>query len=142
MGRLKPYFTIKGRATRLEFWRFQQLQALALAAIMILTVPTTLAAGWLGVVPFSLIVPLLVATACVAIRRLHDRGRSAWWLAMFMAGPFTLAAVATPWARSEKTILIALVLSLAALVVAIWGWIEIGFRRGTRGENRFGPPPA
>jgi uncharacterized membrane protein YhaH (DUF805 family) len=38
--------------------------------------------------------------------------------------------------------LIALVLSLAALVVAIWGWIEIGFRRGTRGENRFGPPPA
>jgi uncharacterized membrane protein YhaH (DUF805 family) len=27
------------------------------------------------------------------------------------------------------------------LVVAVWLFIELGFLRGTRGDNRFGPDP-
>ena len=141
MVRLKRAFEVRGRASRLEFWRYQLIQALGGAIVICLTVPATLVGGRLGIIPFLLIVPLLMATVCVAIRRLHDRNRHAWWLVLFGLGPFSLAGVAAPLAVSEKTVLFALVISLAGIGIAIWGWVELGVRRGTLGENRFGPQP-
>lgn len=141
MGRFVRYFSIEGRASRLEYWRFQQTQALVAALILIMTVPATLAGGWLGAIPFSLIVPLLIATVCVVIRRLHDRGLSARWVALFMLGPFALAALAAPLAFSGKMIPVIWILSLSSVGLAIWGFVEVGVRRGTKGENRFGPEP-
>jgi uncharacterized membrane protein YhaH (DUF805 family) len=35
----------------------------------------------------------------------------------------------------------ALIAALIALVCLIWGLVELGFLRGTRGPNRFGPDP-
>jgi uncharacterized membrane protein YhaH (DUF805 family) len=34
-----------------------------------------------------------------------------------------------------------LILSLASVVLSIWGWVEIGFRRGVVGPNRYGEDP-
>jgi hypothetical protein len=34
-----------------------------------------------------------------------------------------------------------LVLDLAAWVIWLWGFIELGFLRGTSGDDRFGPDP-
>lgn len=31
--------------------------------------------------------------------------------------------------------------ALAALALSLWGGIEIGFLKGARGPNRFGPAP-
>jgi uncharacterized membrane protein YhaH (DUF805 family) len=73
----------------------------------------------------------------IGIKRLHDRDRSGWWILLFYVAPGVLAGAGngtdSPGAQ--------LILGLGALVLTIWGLIELGFLRGTRGPNRFGPDP-
>jgi uncharacterized membrane protein YhaH (DUF805 family) len=144
MDRSRRVFSTSGRVSRLGFWRFQVVQSLGAAVVWCLTVFATLAGGWLGLAPLLLIVPIVTAAIYVGIRRLHDRGRSGWWILPFSVGPYSLlgAAHLVSDAFGAAGILLALPLSLGGLVLAIWAWIELGFRRGTRGANRFGPPPA
>ena len=141
MGSLKSYFTVNGRLSPLQYWRFQVRLGLAAAAVIVLTTVATMAGGWLGAIPFAFVVPLLAAGVSVCVRRLHDRGKSAWWLLLFLVTPGGLATFAQPWAASDKTVLVAGPLVLAALALVVWFWIEIGFLRGHKGPNRYGPDP-
>ena len=61
---LTKYFDFNGRARRSEYWWF------ALCNSIIGCIP------YVQVVSFLLIIPGLA----VAVRRLHDTGRSGWWL--------------------------------------------------------------
>jgi uncharacterized membrane protein YhaH (DUF805 family) len=140
---LQRVFSITGRVSRLGFWRFQVVQALAAAVVWCLTMFATMAGGWLGLAPLLLIVPILAAAVHVGVRRLHDRDRSGWWILPFSIGPYLLMAAGHFLAGLFGGLgaLLALPLMLAGLALAGWSWIELGFRRGTRGANRFGPPP-
>ena len=144
MDRLRSVFTTSGRVSRLGFWRFQVVQALVAALVLCMTVLTTMAGGWLGLAPMLLIIPLLAAAACLGVRRLHDRDRSGWWLLPFSIGPYLLMAAGNMAIEALGALgaLLALPLVLGGLALEVWAWIEFGFRRGTRGSNRFGPPPA
>lgn len=139
MGSLKSYFTLSGRLTPLQYWRFQVRLGLAAAILITVTTVATVAGGWLGAIPFAFVFPLLAAGLSVVVRRLHDRGKSAWWLLLFLATPGALAATAEPLVRSDKTAAIAGLLMLPALILMAWFWIEVAFLRGQRGPNRFGP---
>jgi uncharacterized membrane protein YhaH (DUF805 family) len=141
MDRLKAAFDVRGRASRLDFWRYQVVQALAGAIIVCLAVPATVVGGWLGAIPLLLVGPVLVAAVCISIRRLHDRNRPSWWVAPVMFGPFVLAGVAQLFGDSQEIgpTCGRLFFMLASLGMWAWGWVEIGFRRGTKGPNRFGP---
>ena len=57
--------------------------------------------------------PLFWAMAALAVRRLRDRGRRPAWLLML----------------------------LIPIVGPLWALLELGFRRGTPGENRYGADP-
>lgn len=143
LHRLKPIFALSGRASRLDYWRTQAGLALATALVLTLTVLATQAGGWLGVVPCLLFLPVLAAGVCVAVRRLHDRGKTAWWMAVFAIGPYALSGLASGlYAGDSVLILAAPLLALAALALSIWAWVELGFLRGTRGDNRYGAEPA
>lgn len=143
MARWKTYFSLKGRASRLAFWRFFLLQSLAAAGIMVTTSFATIIGGWLGAVPALLIVPLAAAAFCISVRRFHDRGRGMIWALVFTIGPFTLSAplrLLSPEA-STKAILAASLAALAGGLLALWSWIELGVLPGQKGPNRFGPDP-
>jgi uncharacterized membrane protein YhaH (DUF805 family) len=145
MHRLKRLFSMTGRASRLEFWRLLLKQQLALVAVWCLTILATMAGGWLGLAPFLLLAPVLAFGVCIYARRLHDRGRSAWWLVLFALGPYLLmmaAGLVIDLLGGPLSAVISLPMALGAVVLAIWGWIELGFRRGTRGPNAFGADPA
>lgn len=143
LHRLKPIFALSGRASRLDYWRTQAGLALATALVLTLTVLATQAGGWLGVVPCLLFLPVLAAGVCVAVRRLHDRGKPAWWMVVFAVGPYALSGLASGlYAGDSVLILAAPLLALAALALSIWAWVELGFLRGTRGDNRYGVEPA
>jgi uncharacterized membrane protein YhaH (DUF805 family) len=143
LHRLKPIFALSGRASRLDYWRTQAGLALATALVLTLTVLATQAGGWLGVVPCLLFLPVLAAGVCVAVRRLHDRGKTAWWMAVFAIGPYALSGLASGlYAGDSVLILAAPLLALAALALSIWAWVELGLLRGTRGDNRYGVEPA
>jgi uncharacterized membrane protein YhaH (DUF805 family) len=78
----------------------------------------------------------------ICVRRLHDRNRSGWWLPVYLFLPGVLIALVEGKATQASTVLLYLAAVLLALVVVIWGFVEIGLRRGTPGPNRFGEGPS
>jgi uncharacterized membrane protein YhaH (DUF805 family) len=95
---------------------------------------------WLaGYVAASLIFLMVIAQYAMVIRRFHDRARSGWWLAVLL----TVSTAGYLIDRFEKPHPVAfLVVGLAVAIVNLWLLIELFFRRGTSGANRFGEDPS
>lgn len=81
---LKNYATFSGRARRKEYWMFTLFNAIFYVTLSVLD-------ALLGLVnydnPFGILAPIyslavMLPGIAVGIRRLHDTGRSAWWLAI------------------------------------------------------------
>ena len=95
---------------------------------------------------------VLVATAASMANgagRLHDRGKSAWWLLVFVGVPMVLSTFAKLMSldKSEEAAGAAGLVGLISLGFSIWALVELGILKGTEGPNRFGedplgPPPA
>ena len=71
------------------------------------------------------------------IKRLHDRGKSGWWIVLFWFGPSVLSGSNSAMPDIPGSTL----LSFAGTAIAIWGLIELGCLRGTPGPNPYGPDP-
>lgn len=76
---LKNYAIFEGRASRSEFWFFTLFH---LIAFILASVLDGLLAGITSGLPiFTLLYAIgtLIPSVAVAIRRLHDIGRTGWW---------------------------------------------------------------
>jgi len=101
-------FSFRGRAPRAAFWSAALLLGLAFTLLLVALEQALGRRSSLALYP-----PFLVAALALAVRRMHDRGRSAAWL---------LAA-------------------LVPILGPLWLLIELGLRKGTPGENPYGPDP-
>ena len=72
---------------------------------------------------------ILYAGACLASKRLHDRGRSGWWAALIL---FALAVI---WPHPPAFI------DFLLMLVLVWAAIELGLMESEQGANRYGPNP-
>jgi uncharacterized membrane protein YhaH (DUF805 family) len=72
-----------------------------------------------------------------AIKRLHDRDRSGWWIVPFFFVPRLLFRF---WDLLPDANWF-LPFDWAIHALWLWGIVEIFFLRGTSGSNRFGPDP-
>lgn len=92
----QKYSTISGRASRAEYWWFTLFMYLVyiviytLLAVMMFYLhrgsgaqmfAALLVIGLMGIISILLVVP----SFCVGIRRLHDIGRSGWWILLSFA---------------------------------------------------------
>jgi uncharacterized membrane protein YhaH (DUF805 family) len=143
------FFSFRGRINRAKYWLAVLVFVVADAALGLL--------GWMldnGVVfqilSFVVNLAVFIATIAVCIKRLHDRDRSGWWLLLFYAGPVAVALIGgfifwaaadTVGMSAEWSYLGLRLCLLGGIALAIWGFVEIGCRRGTAGYNRFGPDP-
>lgn len=88
LGVLKKYAVFEGRASRSEYWFFALFNFVISIAINVIEIPLqTAILSWL----YALAV--LVPSLAVGARRLHDTGRSGWWLLIFLVpilGPIIL----------------------------------------------------
>jgi uncharacterized membrane protein YhaH (DUF805 family) len=161
-------FSFNGRINRAKMWLFYVVVwafEMAVFLALLLLYALLLAAGVidkntapdgrspaLGIAACIVIGLFLVAVyyayLAVIAKRLHDRGRSAWWILAFLVSPLFLifapeiliAAGRGLYPRSRLE-LIAAPFALAGVALYIWGFIEIYCLRGTAGENRFGAAP-
>jgi len=103
---LKKYAVFEGRARRKEYWMFFLFNIIIAVVLGIID-------GILGIGVLSAIYMLavLVPGIAVTVRRLHDTGRSGWW------------------------ILIGLV-PIVGLVLLVFMFLD-----GTPGPNKYGPSP-
>lgn len=76
------YANFSGRATRSEFWWFWLFYTLVIVALSLVAAAIAPGGGgsiaFIGIAAFAIgsIIPIIAVT----VRRLHDTGRSGWWL--------------------------------------------------------------
>jgi uncharacterized membrane protein YhaH (DUF805 family) len=104
---LKKYAVFTGRARRKEYWCFFLITLII--SIILAVIDGILTAGLLGGL---YMLAVLIPGIAVSVRRLHDSGRSAWWL------------------------LIGLVPLLGGIILLVFMALD-----STPGENQFGPNP-
>jgi uncharacterized membrane protein YhaH (DUF805 family) len=113
----RNYFGFSGRAPRSEYWWWQLFAVLVIGAALLLDTQM----GWVidpdledspGWAASLASLALLFPNLAMAVRRLHDRDKSGWW------------------------ILLGLIPLIGGLILLVWY-----LSRGTEGENRFGPDP-
>ena len=111
---LKQYADFNGRARRKEYWTFVLFNVLFSVVAVILDNFSGLAMDGLGYGPIYGIYTLavLVPALAVAVRRLHDTGKSGWML----------------------------LIALIPLIGGIWLLVLL-FTDSTPGVNAFGPNP-
>jgi uncharacterized membrane protein YhaH (DUF805 family) len=142
-------FSFRGRINRAKYW-------LALLVFLVADIALGLV-GWLlvngvafQILSFAVNLAVFIAGIAVCIKRLHDRDRSGWWLLLFYVGPVAVALIGrfifwaaadTVGMSAEWSYLGLRLCILGGFALVIWGFVEIGCRRGTAGYNRFGPDP-
>jgi uncharacterized membrane protein YhaH (DUF805 family) len=136
-------FGASGRIGRAEYWRSLIIFCVAgLFAAVILLTAAGLATPLFILALVIVFIPWLLWGFAIHTERLHDRGKSAWWLLLFYPLPVLLGYLANA-ALFAGTAghLLQLVLSLASLALSTWGFVEIGFLRGIAGSNQYGVNP-
>jgi uncharacterized membrane protein YhaH (DUF805 family) len=111
---LKKYAVFTGRARRKEYWFFVLFNIIISAALAIVdyftgTYSATYGMGLLGCL-YTL--GVLIPAIAVSVRRLHDTGRSGWWL------------------------LLALIPVIGGIVLLVFMVFD-----SDPGENKYGPSP-
>lgn len=110
---LQDYFTFSGRARRKEYWYFVLFHTILLFALGFLDAALgTMAADGTGLLSSLYALAVLIPGIAVSVRRLHDIGRSGWWL------------------------LIVFIPIIGAIVLLVFHVLD-----SEPGENRFGPNP-
>jgi uncharacterized membrane protein YhaH (DUF805 family) len=111
---LKKYAVFNGRARRKEYWMFFLFNVIISTVLMIVDgiVGTSAAPGAIGLLGGLYTLAVLIPGIAVAVRRLHDTGRSGLWILIGLV-PFV------------------------GLIVLIVFMVQ----DGTPGENEFGKNP-
>lgn len=133
---LRNYGTFTGRARRKEFLGFALV-------FLVLTVGAhyvdasldqpKLFGSYMGIVELTIFLLLILPFIAVSARRLHDCGRSAWWL-LFLYLPYLGFRAAI--GNEQATIAAAAAFIFGAFMLFVQLIIK-----GDAGENRFGPDP-
>jgi uncharacterized membrane protein YhaH (DUF805 family) len=145
------FFGFEGRINRAKCWRAMLLNSFCLVMFMLI-VPLNLGSSFgntdpkwgaplvIGLLLGTLGPAIIISTWCftaIAIKRLHDRDRSGWWMVVFFIAPPLLDKL-WDWLDHPSA---AFFVSLLGAVVSVWAFVEIFCLRGTRGPNRFGSDP-
>lgn len=134
---LQRLFGFSGRINRAQYWLTFLIYFVALCVLFVLfslffSFPTDVVG--LSLLLAVVFIPITVSAIAVAIKRLHDRDKSGWWVLLFYVLPGVIPNIGRYTGLD-------LVFQLASLALSIWALVELGFLRGTSGGNRYGPDP-
>ena len=80
----------------------------------------------------------------VAVKRVHDRDLPVWLLGVFYAANALLdlfTVIGWDSGGADNPSILSMVVTIPFLVLLLALIIELGFRKGTPGRNRYGPDP-
>ncbi len=157
---LLSQFSIKGRINRLLYW---QASALLIIFYVILfaayfNIIDELNRGarelFSGIFLFIFIAALCYQF-CIISKRLHDRNYSAWWSLFFLILPNVLILIKpityevmveynagnSAIEFVEKILIYDYIIVWIGAIIGLSGFAELCFRKGTVGQNKYGPDP-
>jgi len=130
-----------GRVSRQPFWI--GLLVLAVVEIVCQMVAHRIEGERLGsIVDLAFTYPEFALT----LKRAHDRNLRTWWVAALFAGSvlldfLTVIGVDTKLGHTDDPNLLGYILTIPLGILGLLLLIDLGFRPGTKGPNRFGPDP-
>lgn len=148
MNLIELLFVFQGRINRLKYWlgycTWGVIGVLVYFALKIVIVAASLNAGtvlfWgLGLL---VLIPFIVSSIAINLRRLHDRDKSGWWLLVFYLIPVALAVFAQAAVNGNPDSSVTKVAQYGTLAIQFWMIVELGFLPGTKGPNAYGEAPA
>jgi uncharacterized membrane protein YhaH (DUF805 family) len=148
---IEKYADFTGRAPRAEFWWF--VLAAIIVRIIAMIIDNIISINvWSVYGPVTVLVALalLVPSIAVTVRRLHDTGRSGWWILLpigaaclmlvfggaAMIGGAAAGGAAGMIAGAGLMMLFGLLAIIADIVLIVFCALP-----GTPGDNRYGPNP-
>ncbi len=108
---LRLYVTVSGRAARPEFWWFALF--VTTGSVLLGLLDSLIFGGDTAILAPLFSLATLLPLVAVSVRRLHDIGRSGWWVLLHLV-------------------------PVVGLLVMLYFYLL----KGDGGTNRFGPPPA
>jgi len=148
---LGQYATFSGRASRSEFWWFTLFMVLASIVAEIVDRGLLGFDGDFTPVGYAVSLGLLLPSLAVTVRRLHDIGRTGWWLlGYFLVSVLSVVLVAVGFYFSldadAEFVFSPLGVSLIAggvmvLLAAFVVWLVMMVKAGDPAPNQYGPPP-
>ena len=149
MNPIRLFGSFKGRIGRASFW----FGIILLAAVSPFSLGTVLSDNpfqnalslvhKLGLVGLGWSLLLLVGVAALMTKRLHDRGRSGIYAAVFYL-PAAVAALLYFFGNNPAVTSIAHWsnwITAFAGTAGVWFLFQLGFFPGTEGANKYGPDP-
>jgi uncharacterized membrane protein YhaH (DUF805 family) len=132
------YASFDGRLNRKPYWI---ANLILIAAGMTLSFVLVSTAGLTAATVFSLV--WIYPTFALNVKRAHDRNRPTWLIVAFF-GLLVLINLSQVFGLDrtgdEPTTLL-LILGIPWFLLALFFFVDLGFLRGTRGPNRYGPDP-
>lgn len=134
LAALKKYCVFSGRASRKEFWMFVLINWIISIILSFVdkAIGTEIAINpqeSTGILSSIYSLAVFLPSLSVSVRRLHDTGRSGWWVLLPLLG--ILAMFVT-----NATIALG-ILIITVILLIVWYALP-----GTPGSNRYGEPSA
>jgi uncharacterized membrane protein YhaH (DUF805 family) len=130
-------FSFRGRISRGKYWLAVLISLIFI--ILWLLIPMLAATAFITPITFLIplvgVIPLIISSVAVGIKRLHDRDKNGSWLMLFYFFPAVLDGIGQSMGDSGLN------LSIVSAGISIWAFVEIGCLRGTIGPNRYGDDP-
>ena len=104
-------FSFNGRINRTKYWLTYLI--LGIVPIFVILLFAAISSELAIVLYIVYAVIVIWPSLAITAKRWHDRDKSAWWI----------------------------LIGFIPIIGALWSLIELGFLKGTDGENRFGPEP-
>ena len=134
---LGKYAQFGGRSQRKEFWYFflfYSLFSIPFGVVDMFLIGTSI----LGTIYFLV---FLTPSLAVGVRRLHDMGRSGWWMLLYTG--IVIQQLASGIKVSGRGVSGEAVVAIVFVVAAVCAVVLIVFmvRKSQPGRNRYGPDP-
>ncbi len=137
-------FAYRGRIGRAQYWLVVAI-SIAFFVLVIGAAMTTGSESVVFAAGLAAYAPIVAVAIGAGIRRLNDRNKNPYWLAVFYGLPAVLPFAAALFAGDdgdpENLPLAASMLMYVSFGVTIWALVELGCIRGTIGPNPYGPDP-
>ncbi len=110
--RTSTLYSFDGRISIKTFWLRGVLPLIGLWVLFLLIIAYLPDNTFGAIVAILLLLKFVGMVLAVVVKRLHDRDKSMWWIALYFI----------------------------PIIGAVWAFIELGFLDGTPVENRYGNP--
>ena len=138
---IRNYTGFSGRARRKEYWMFALFNIIFSTILTIIDKSLKLNISYTqyGILNTLYSLAIFLPSLAVMVRRLHDIGKSGWYIFIFII-PIFVAAVIVLMLKSEGNTTWILLPALVIVATAIW-IIVLFATDGEKGDNKWGPNP-